>query len=210
MAKRSKSTPKRTIKRITEKQYVVYRSVRTGKITKYRRDRRLIAEVRNKKSNKVVGYLNKFEGKRKKRKVVPRKITRIEKSIRTGKQRSGYIPETQNSFTIYFNERVLPQIVSNGRRAIDNLIERIEVDGDIWWQVDIQTSRKGEVIRSREIYEDSTDYHYLATRIGIEIINQMRSLTIRTSLKKHVEEKSIAYNRKGRQWAYITLRYASR
>ena len=210
MRRNKRSAPKKTIKRITDNQYVVYRTVRSGKITKYRKDRRLIAEVRNKKSKKIVGYLNKFEGRGKKRKIKPRKITKIEKSLKTGKRKSGFIPETQNSFTIYFNKRILPQINHAGRRAVVNLIETIQIDGDTWLQIDVKTSRRNEILRTEEIYLESTDFNLISTQIGIEIINLLRSEVIRTSLKKHVDKDSTQYNRKGRQWANITLRYTSK
>lgn len=193
--RRKKSPPKKTIRHISETQYVTYRSVRSGKQVKYRRGIRLIAEVRSKKSKKVVGYLNKFTKPTKKNGrqtvIIPRKFGRTEISLKTRKEVENVSTRSVNSFDIAFNRRIIDQ-VGEQRDIIGKIQKEIRLNDEVLIQVRV-TFPKGtpDINDGMKMYtKKDGDYAFMVTEISIRIINLVRSEAIRTSPKKYREKET--------------------
>lgn len=180
------------IRRISENQYVVYRRPRSGKLTKFRRGIKLIAEVRNKKSHKIMGYLNKIEKKGKKKKPIARKIGRVERSRKTKKRILRLEQTSEREFKINFSQLLISQVKTVGKSAIKFIQREIDLNDEAPIQVETETISLGIFRDGFTNYgSQDNDFDFLATDVAIRIIQMLREQAIRTSPVKFQKSKRI-------------------
>lgn len=200
----------RRLKTVSEENYLIFRAPKSGKVTKWRSGRRFIVEVRSRKTKKVVGYLNTISGRGKKRKIIPRAFTKSQLSLSSRKSVRQAKVESDISFKVSFNERLIDQFKSNGRKAVNKVLREIKSNDDILLGLKIQTSKKGEYFTTPyKMYStDDADFDFMAQELAIITINALRSEAIRTSLKQYVDSERIK-ERRMRRTATITLQFGS-
>ena len=201
------------IKKITDKQYLVFRSIKTGKITKYRKDRQFIVEVRSRKSKKLQGVLNTIAGKGKNRKVIPRKFTNLQLQLKqTRKSRKAkVIILAENSFQVNFARRIFPQYARAGRNTIQTMLDQLKMNGDLIFSQKIELT-KGRVFETGTQMITDAKFSTLESLIDVmaaDMINTLRENQIRTSGKKHINESSVNQKRKPVSTGTVTVRWES-
>lgn len=198
----------RRLKTVSDENYLIFRSPKTGKVTKWRSGRKYIVEVRSRKSKRVVGYLNTISGKGKKRQILPRAFTKSQLSLSSRKAVKKASVESETSFKVTFNERLIDQFRSAGRKAINKVLREIKKEGEALIGLDIKTSKKGERFTTPlKMYDESdADYDFMSQELAIIMINAIRSEAIRTSLKQHVDSDRIK-QRKMRRSATVTIQF---
>ncbi len=213
MARKRRVIPRKlkTLRSIRKDQYVVFRSAKSGKITKYRKGRNYIVEVRNKKSKRVQGYLNSIKKKGKKRNVVPRKFTKSQISLKTRKRVQRVREIGSNSFSITLLERFIPQFRHNGRRQIQTAVDQIKNHGDTLIGLTVSVNDGSYFNSEFKLYTDGDDnFDFLAQEFAILSLNLLRSEGLRTSPKKYDPENR-SENLRSRKMRYriarITIKY---
>lgn len=198
----------RRLKTVSDDQYLVFRAPQSGKLTKWRSDRRFIVEVRSRKTKKIVGYLNTIKGKGKKREILPRKFTKSQLSLSSRKKVKAPAITDETSFKVRFNERLIDQFKSNGRRSIRKILSEIKMNDEVLVGMHITTSKKGEkFITPLKMYSKrDADFDFMAQELAIIMINTIRSEAIRTSLKQHVDSDRIK-ERKMRRGATVKIQF---
>lgn len=189
MAKSKKrQLPKKQFKRRPRVgEYVVYRN-RKGQITKPRGGVYLIAEIRDKKSGKVTGYLNsksletgkpnpqRFTAAQRALLASPRSLPDTDKRLRATRK---------TKWVITSKRPVLEQIPKWVRTEIN---KAVEMNGEI--RVAIKTTGKA---MTGQFFENTSDATYVDTKltpkqttviIGISIVENLNQTFIRMSPKK--------------------------
>lgn len=195
------------IKTLSDGQFVVFRQIKSGRITKFRPDRKLIAEVRNSKTKKIVGYLNTINRKNKRKpKVLPRKFTKLQLAVKTKRPSKRTLREL-NSWQIKLSlrSRILDQLEKKGRDILDRVEEVIDEKGFTHLNMKVDTSRLGESFESGDKPYTKKDIPILSKLLGIEIINLLRSEAIRTSPKKYIQDGRIGLERESRSYVIATI-----
>lgn len=126
------------VKTLKPDQYVVFKD-RRGRIRnrKTRSDIKLIAEVRSRKTKKVVGYLNYVKGG----KIEPRKFSVQKQAFYKARVESSVTfreVDTEYFFKIYSRESVLEQIREQAEDAIDAVYEKAQEDGFCLFRLNVQ------------------------------------------------------------------------
>jgi hypothetical protein len=215
LARKKRVTPRKfkTVRSIKKDQYVVFRSARSGKIVKYRKNRKYIVEVRSKKSKKVQGYLNTVKKKGKKRSVIPRKFTKSQISLKTRKRVQRVREIGSNSFTITMLERFIPQFRHNGRRQIETAVDQIHNHGDTLIGLSVAVSDGSYFNSEFKLYtDDDANFDFLAQEFAILSLNLLRSEGLRTSPKMYdpenrterIKQRKMRYRK-----AVITIKYGA-
>lgn len=200
MKRKRKSTPRpvkrlstgrtvqRTIKKIDQdKHYLVYRSAKNGKITKYDKRKKLIIEVRLKKSKKVTGYLNNFSKPKKNqpRDILKRRFSRIEIGLKSRTEVTKELKPSQTmEFRIFFRDLLLPQV--KAQVAIFRKLKLyIKQNGILALGLEVHTSTDFQLWDGYRTYTKAdTKGDDLEKETAIRILQLLRSQAIRTSAKK--------------------------
>ncbi len=189
MAKRKtkKGTGKRTrIKRsLKTSEFVQYRD-RKGRVRKPRSDLLLFAEVRDRKTKKLKGYLNKFE----KGKVIPRKFARKQRAVQETPILERFRRIEQPDSTLHFSIKSSSMVMDQIPRDFYNRVMDKVRSGDKFLVEMDMTLNDGSYVTMGSIYFANVwSYDLFVTEITKVILDGVNSLAIRISPKK-VEKKS--------------------
>lgn len=193
MAKKrvKKTTRKRTGSRTQVKrslkpnEFIVYRG-RRG-IRKPRGDLLLLAEVRDKKTKRLIGYKNKF----KKGKPILQRFSSKQRAVMEMKTVSDYMDfdfDRDLSFTLYSSERLDLQIDRNDD-LYRGVMEKIDFEGDTILEMTLESSRE-QPNRALGIYFDRKwSKELFTTTVTRNILTALDGMAIRMSPKKFAKRK---------------------
>lgn len=176
---------------------VRYRSPKTGRLTKFKSDRKLIAEVWTKtKTGKNKGKLRKARTLNRKdkktKKVIPQKFSRFQVKFLTAKRTAGVRPRQARSVTVTLNSRspIIDQLTRKGRPIINLVRSYLKREDSVLVYADIKTEQYG-VFRSLQLvigksYRDDEIIKSIAIEL---IINPVRDNALRISPKKYAKSE---------------------
>ena len=181
-------TSQRTLKKIDNtKHYLVYRSAKTGKVTKYDKRKKLIIEVRLKKTKKVTGYLNNFSKPKKNqpRDILKRRFTRLEIGLKSREEITKEIKASDTmDFRVYFKDLLLPQVKAQ-TVIFRKLKKHIRDNGILALGLEVHTSNEFQLWDGYRVYtRKDIKGDDLEKETAIRILQLLRSQAIRTSGKK--------------------------
>jgi len=171
-------TPKRT-------EYIVYRN-RKGKIVKPRSGQYLIAEIRNRKTKKLTGYLNTQSKESKKPN--PRRFTSIQRAILSTPKSFPILPKTPKKSDEWLIVSTRPVIEQIPKKIITRINSEVQMNGDVRVSIEIQ----GKLVKGL------TDARYLDRKLtakeasamfGTDIFSILRDAGIRMSPKKRGDKE---------------------
>lgn len=183
-----RKSARKTIKKTDpQKQFLIFRSPKTGKIVKYKSKVNLLVEVRSKKTKKLLGYLNDFESQTKPgqvKQIKPRKFSKLQVALKSRREEMRQITVSdQYSFEVRFNELLIDQVKAQQQifKPIKKEIRKIGVK-----TIAVEVfARNDAFFDGHKVYtKKDTEGDYLEKEIAIRIIQLLRSEAVRTSPKK--------------------------
>jgi len=163
----------------------VYRN-RKGKIVKPRSGQYLIAEIRNRKTKKLTGYLNTQSKESKKPN--PRRFTSIQRAILSTPKSFPILPKTPKKSDEWLIVSTRPVIEQIPKKIITRINSEVQMNGDVRVSIEIQ----GKLVKGL------TDARYLDRKLtakeasamfGTDIFSILRDAGIRMSPKKRGDKE---------------------
>lgn len=200
------------IKKYTDNHFLIFRSAKTGRITKYRKNRRFIVEVRSRKTKRVVGYLNDTQGRGKKRKLMPRKFTRNQLLMKQReKTTADMVLDSESQMRINFRTMLIEQIEEKGAHILEKVQDELSMNDECFLGIRV-TADDGrfDLIDGYKMLVSPMNDREIAIDLGMRTINMLRSETFRTSPKKYINKKSKNRDRKMAGPATLTILFGGR
>ena len=185
---------------------LVVRSAK-GRFAKFKSDRKMIFEVRDRKSGKITRYLNNTD--RKTKKPIPRRFTSFQLKFLTAERTRKLQVREVRQVSIEVNSRspVIEQLEKKGGPIIRMIRSHLRKEDSVSVYADLSTSM-GERFRSpMVIIGQRWSDEQILKAIALEmVVNQLRSLGIRMSPKKYARSDKEAKRRqikKGNLTVYV-------
>lgn len=182
-----KSTPKKfNIKKLPKDSYVMVRS-KNGYVKKTDKKTNYIIEVRNRKTKKVIGYINKSKaGKPVPQKFINRKTFQkvpISKKI---------IIQDHHTFSVHFKKPVLDQVRSKGCDLVYSIMYYLRKNKKVYFELVLNSS----IMKKAKSSGITLEYPVSRDLVEKEIMNQIletitkSGLLLRTSPKKYASKET--------------------
>lgn len=158
----------------------------SGKFAKFKSDRKLIFEVRDKKTNKVKRYLNRKD--RKTKKPIPQKFTAFQKRFLTAQRSRGLRTRQVRSVSITLNSRsyIIDQLLKKGGAIIKMARSHLRTEKQILIYGDLRPDTGGVFRSPMVVIGKSWRDDEILKAIAVEmIINPVRDQALRMSPKKY-------------------------
>lgn len=198
MAKKRVGKLRRALK---QDEFILFRG-RNGRVKKHRSDTLLIAEVRNRKTKKLVGYLNTLDKKSKK--PVPRRFSSMQKTIASTRRTEAPARRFgELQFRVYTSRLISEQIPDS---VIERINDEIDINGEVVLTLKVSTSRDEHFTSDGIFLERRMSKKELATLITLLIVNAAHALQIRTSPKKYQTSEK-RKNRQQRRWLDVEIQF---
>lgn len=197
-------TVARKIAGLKRTERVVVRTAK-GRFTKFKSDRKLLFEVRDKKSGKFVRYLNRLD--RKTKKPVPQRLSSFQLKFLTAHRSREIKPRTVNQVTVTVSsrKRIVDQLMAKKDPIIKMVRNALRREDMVSIYADLSTDF-GEKFRSAMVVIGKrwTDWEII-NAIAIEmIVNPVRDQSLRMSPKKYARNEKEA-NRREIKKAKVTV-----
>lgn len=178
------------IRRIKNDEYVVFRNSKGYR--KPKKGKKYVAEVRSRKTKKIVGYLNKREGKSNKPSF--RQFGSVEKSIKTTRRIRRHTLVAKTSWSFWANSRfpMVEQVTKKAGAAIDAVIAEIKREKVANVYVDLESEEYGQFRSQAFSFTRGYSRERIIQIIAIElIINELvRENQFRMSPKKYARSEN--------------------
>lgn len=170
----------------TASEYVVYRN-RKGKLTKPRGGVYLVAEIRNRKTGKVTGYLNSQNKKSKKPN--PQRFTAIQRRILTTPKSIPITqkpPRKENSWYLTAKKPILEQIPLWLTKRVN---QEVNISGHALVSIELSGKTFTQVRTAARFIQHKMSHKESSAMFAIDILNVLRNTNVRMSPKQKSDKR---------------------
>ncbi len=171
-------TPKRT-------EYIVYRN-KKGRIVKPRSGQYLIAEIRNRNTKKLTGYLNHRSKETKG--PSPRRFTSIQRAILSTPKSFPILPKRPRKSDEWVITSTKPIMEQFPKKILTRINQEIELNGDIRVTIEIKGKTVAGLTDARYLDRKLTSKEAKAM-FGVDIYSILQDAGVRMSPKKRGDKE---------------------